>query len=33
MLEVACNVERPLEQRRRAVQALSAFAGGEGTTY
>ena len=29
MLEAACNVERPLEQRRRAVQALSAFAGGE----
>ena len=30
ILEAACNVERPLEQRRRAVQALSVFAGGEG---
>ena len=32
MLEAACNVERPLEQRRRAVQALCAFAGGEGAS-
>jgi len=32
MLEAACNVERPLEQRRRAIFALSVFAGGEGAT-
>ena len=32
ILEAACNVERPLEQRRRAVQALSVFAGGEGAS-
>ena len=32
ILEAACNVDRPLEQRRRAVQALSVFAGGEGAS-
>ncbi len=32
MLEAACSLERPLEQRRRAVDALSAFAGGEGAS-
>lgn len=32
MLETACDVERPLKQRRRAVFALSVFAGGEGAT-
>ena len=32
MLEAACSVERPLEQRRRAVFALSFFAGGEGAS-
>ena len=32
MLETACDVTRPLEQRRRAVFALSVFAGGEGAT-
>ena len=32
ILEAACNVERPLKQRRRAVQALSVFAGGEGAS-
>ena len=32
MLETACDGARPLEQRRRAVFALSVFAGGEGAT-
>lgn len=30
LLEASCGTERPLEQRRRAVFALSVFAGGEG---
>ena len=32
MLEAACSLERPLDQRRRAVFALSVFAGGEGAS-
>ena len=32
MLAAACNEDRSLEQRRRAVFALSVFAGGEGAT-
>ena len=32
LLESACSVERPLEQRRRAVLALSVFASGEGAS-